>query len=512
MKKHIFTLMLVGVLGISAADAQKYRYDWMKMVTFDVEMTEFDMKIQADDAGNTYSTFSFQWDIHIGRPPKKKKDPEPPILSAGDAVKGVYLDKRDSNGDVVWQKVIRIGDSDKEDNLSILFNNVTDLAIYNGDIYLTGSFDTKADFGNGVTLQSEGRNDMFIAKLDGSGNAVWAIRAGGSGQEYAECDPGGMSIIADASGVLAVGILNAYPNGGGTIGDQPLELSEHGATTTLIKLSHDGAVNWFKKAPAGTFTSNQDLAVDDAGNIYLSGSAQFFAEWDGNKTETNGMRDAVIFKLDKNGGHIWTKVFGFGNGKFDGKTLDNEGVNKLSVSGDGKVNTMITLHDGAEINGEKIKTVKDNALKMETMAVQLNTDGSISKLTRFAGPMMSIPGMLSPGISGANGVIYFKIGKKAEINGEKLKGEGMYAIDANGELTYIMSNGIKDLKVHSFLPANYAMNSSGVLFGIGKVMLTSDLFAQFNANAGKRLEKITKKNYFYDKDFNQGVVLVKFSN
>lgn len=108
MKKQLLTLILAGILGISAVDAQKYKYDWMKMVTFDKEMVSLqNMKMYADDNGNVYSVFHFQWDIHLGRPPKKKKDPEPPILSAADAYQAVYLEKRNCNGDVAWAKVIR---------------------------------------------------------------------------------------------------------------------------------------------------------------------------------------------------------------------------------------------------------------------------------------------------------------------------------------------------------------------------------------------------------------------
>ena len=408
MKTKLLIIALIVIPGLTKLQAQKYKYDWMKMVTFDVEMCDVDMKIQADKAGFTYSTFSFQWDIHLGRPPSKKKDPEPPILSAEDAIKGVYIDKRDTNGDVVWAKVVRIGNPEEEDELSVLFNTVADLTVSNnGDIFITGSFDGKADFGQGITLTSEGRNDMYIAKISPDGESQWAVRAGGSGVEYAECDPGGVSVTTDPSGnVFAVGMLNAYPKGGGTYGDgQPLELSEHGGTSVLFKLSSEGEFLWNKKAPAGTFMANSDLSTDQSGNVYMAGSCQFFAEWDGNKTEVNGMRDAVLFKLDNDGRHIWTKVWGWGDGKFDGKNMDMETIGRMSVADDGRITMMLSLYNGAEINGITIETDKKNASNMETLAVNLDASGNVTNMTQFASKDLTamvtgMPNSLSPGFQG----------------------------------------------------------------------------------------------------------------
>ncbi|MEQ9230174.1 MAG: hypothetical protein RIF46_05785 [Cyclobacteriaceae bacterium] len=522
MKKHLLTLAMIGILGISVAEAQKYKYDWMKMITFDKEMVDENVKIQADANGFTYTTFSFQWDIHLGRPPAKKKDPEPPILSAEGGIKGVYIDKRDSNGDPVWAKVVKIGNPDIEDEISVLTNHVSDLAISpTGDVYITGSFDGKADFGQGITLKSEGRNDMFIAKISSSGEAEWAVRAGGSGTVSNEIDPGGLSVTTDRAGnVFAVGGLNAYPKGGGTYGDgQPLELSEWGATTVLFKLSPKGEFLWFKKSHVGTFGSNNDLSTDAAGNIYLGGGCRAFAEWDGNKSEVNGLYDAVLFKLDNDGNHIWTKVWGWGDGEWDKKSMDAESISRMSVSDDGRVTMMLTLYNGAEINGVTIKTDKKNASNMETLAVNLDADGNVTNMTRFASKdseqmIIGLPNALTPGFNGADGTIYFKIGPKVTINDEKLKGDGIYAIDKDGEITFLMSLVIKDIApVHGFGPYGFTMNSKSELFGVGQVYKISDLVSQYaGAAAGKRIEKMHKKNYFYDRDFNQGIVITKYTN
>ena len=62
--------------------------------------------------------------------------------------------------------------------------------------FVTGAFEGAATFG-GTELASSGSSDVFVMKLDASGAVQWAIRAGGSGVDYAD------GIALDASGSVA---------------------------------------------------------------------------------------------------------------------------------------------------------------------------------------------------------------------------------------------------------------------------------------------------------------------
>ena len=55
-------------------------------------------------------------------------------------------------------------------------------ALVDGSAIVTGSFAVTADFG-ATSLTSAGSLDVFIAKVDGSGAFLWAIRAGGSAKD-----------------------------------------------------------------------------------------------------------------------------------------------------------------------------------------------------------------------------------------------------------------------------------------------------------------------------------------
>ena len=56
-----------------------------------------------------------------------------------------------------------------------------------GNVYSTGYFQGTVDFNPGAgtfNLTSAGSNDIFISKLDASGNFVWAKQLGGTSSDY----------------------------------------------------------------------------------------------------------------------------------------------------------------------------------------------------------------------------------------------------------------------------------------------------------------------------------------
>ena len=68
-----------------------------------------------------------------------------------------------------------------------------------GNVYTTGEFSGTADFDPGAgasNLISAGRSDIFVQKLDASGNFLWAKSFGGINSDR------GISITVDASGTV----------------------------------------------------------------------------------------------------------------------------------------------------------------------------------------------------------------------------------------------------------------------------------------------------------------------
>ncbi|MBO0931575.1 hypothetical protein [Fibrella aquatilis] len=96
----------------------------------------------------------------------------------------------DGSGNFVWAK--RIGGTDSDIGFSIALNG-------SGNVYTTGHFAGTVDFDPGVgvanlTSTAVGSFDIFVSKLDGSGNFVWAKAMGGTGSDI------GNAIAVDGSG------------------------------------------------------------------------------------------------------------------------------------------------------------------------------------------------------------------------------------------------------------------------------------------------------------------------
>lgn len=184
-----------------------------------------------------------------------------------------------------------------------------------GNVYTTGFFSTTVDFdpGPGVDLHS-GNDDLFVQKLDSSGNFVWAYTYGLNGSD------GGKSIITDDSG-------NVYVSGNYT------------GRIFVLKLNSNGTLSWIKMmGNSSVFLDNAGLsiALDDSANIYVSGRYRDSVDFDpgtGIEMHTaNGALDAFVLKLDSSGIFGWVKTFGgIDNDEAIGITVD--GTDNLFVTG-----------------------------------------------------------------------------------------------------------------------------------------------------------------------------------
>lgn len=84
----------------------------------------------------------------------------------------IFISKVDADGNFVWAK--QLGGIDLKDATAV----GVDAA---GNVYTTGFFYGTVDFDPGVgvsNLTSIGYSDIFISKLDASGNFVWAKQMG----------------------------------------------------------------------------------------------------------------------------------------------------------------------------------------------------------------------------------------------------------------------------------------------------------------------------------------------
>ena len=123
-----------------------------------------------------------------------------------------------------------------------------------GNVYTTGYFQGTVDFDPGTgtsNLTSAGSADVFVSKLDSSGNFVWAKRFGGVSNDY------GYSIAVDSSGnVYTTGYFEGtadFDPGAGTSNLTPAG----GADVFVLKLTSSGEAMALA-APAFTLSASSE--------------------------------------------------------------------------------------------------------------------------------------------------------------------------------------------------------------------------------------------------------------
>ena len=267
--------------------------------------------IAVDGAGNSYVTGSGGIDIFVA-----KSDAISSLVRVKGGVGGgdIFMAKYDASGDLVWAKRACGCSSEFEVGIDIAVDGA-------GNSHVTGSFRDSATFGPGETnetiLTSAGAEDIFagdfdifVAKYDASGDLVWAKRAGGTSLD------GGIAIAVDGAG-------NSYVTGffedSATFG--PGETNETTLTGTgpqdIFVAKHDasGDLVWAKRAGGTNDDRSRGIAVDGAGNSYVTGffkDSATFGPGETNETTltTAGSDDIFVAKYDASGDLVWAKRAG----------------------------------------------------------------------------------------------------------------------------------------------------------------------------------------------------------
>ena len=198
-----------------------------------------------------------------------------------------------------------------------------------GSIYLTGGFRGRVDFDPGpatLRLDSNDRDfyDIFVTKITGDGDLVWAERFGGRFTDV------GRDIALDAAGnpcVTGVFTRDADFHPGSSV----FNLTARGrADAFAMKLSVNGKLIWVgavggEETSRPLVDSGNGIAVDSVGNVYVTGT--FTGEADFNPTpgkqaqffvEAEDETDGFVMQLSTRGKLVW--VHTFGGEEFDGGT------------------------------------------------------------------------------------------------------------------------------------------------------------------------------------------------
>jgi len=216
-----------------------------------------------------------------------------------------FLAKYDSLGNVLW--VRQIGDSGFDGSYSLFVDNF-------GNSYCSGIFNNTIQIGTS-TFTSMGGNDIFIAKYDCNGNALWAKQIGSFDsweviQGTTVDNNGNIIITGRFSNILII--------------DTDTLIAEGYLDLFLIKYDNNGNLIWTKRSGGGgqdvyNETLGYGVSNDYFNNIYLTGSYSGISNFDSLTINSTNMEDVFVAKYNSNGHLIWLKTaagsyqeFGFG--------------------------------------------------------------------------------------------------------------------------------------------------------------------------------------------------------
>lgn len=280
-----------------------------------------------------------------------------------------------------------------------------------GNIYITGGFqDTTILFGE--TYISSGYYDVFIASVKLDGTLNWIKFGGGDWEDS------GWDICTDNSFVYITGIFhNEF-----SIGDT--SVTSIGAMDVFIaKFDVNGNFQWVESAGGVTDDKGKSLAVNDSGDVYITGDINFTSKFGDYTVEHTGFSDSFVAKYGSDGVCKWAKSFG-------GTLFDSGECIEMANNGD--VVIAGNFGDQIEINSQTIISQEF----VDIFIARFGADGTFKEI-------------VSAGGVGNESVLALAIDSTSNIY---ISGWYMSNITIGSEKHY--SNGIYDIFIAKYEPDN----------------------------------------------------------
>jgi len=317
MKNTNFAILIAFML-VCFGNSFAQNFEWA--VSIGGSEADLGTAVTYDNEGNVYATGSFVGTVDF--------DPGPGtfnLTSAG--ADDIFVTKLDANGNFIWAKQMGGGSFDYGTSIC-----VDDL----GNVYTIGYFRFTADFDPGVAVFNLTTTlngiDIFISKLDNSGNFIWAKDVGGEGTNY------GASIKLDQSGnIIIVGSFDQTTDFDPS--SETFNLTSFGFTDLFVlKLDTSGDFIWAKQIGGiDTQIICEGMNIDASGNIYMTGNFIDVVDFDPGinefiLTSTLFSNDIYISKLDQDGNFVWAKQIG-GNTDDLGLSIATDNLGDVYLTG-----------------------------------------------------------------------------------------------------------------------------------------------------------------------------------
>lgn len=319
---------------------------------------------------------------------------------------------------IIWQKTIGGSDTD----FSTVFEATTDGG------FIIGGYSTSNISGE-KTENSNGQIDIWIVKIDSSGNIMWQNTIGGAGDDFL------ISLKQTSDGGYIVGASSDS-----NISGDKTENSQGGLDYWILKLDSSGNIDW-QKTYGGDQPEFETYVVQASDGGYFVGGYSD-SDVSGDKTEpSNGQRDYWALKLDSTGNIVWQNSIG-------GNLVDRPQISFQAADGG-------FIMGGYSFSGISGDRTQPNQGVTDNWIVKLDSNGNVLWDKSYGG---SDSDVLRNLIQTADGGYLAGGYSKSNISGDKTENSQgdfdywIYKLDSNGNLGWqntIGGSGIdylRDLK------------------------------------------------------------------
>lgn len=204
--------------------------------------------------------------------------------STGFGFRDALIAKYDTNGNLVWDRVLAGSGGDVASGIAIDSND---------DIYFAGQ--TLSD--------GAGGDDVLIAKYDSDGVIQWQRTFGDADDQAAT------NITIDSSD-------NIYISG---VTEAPV-----GSDFLLVKYDTSGNLVWQKQLQGSVSETGRGVRTDSSGNVYIVGETD---------SQGEGFDDMLIAKYDSAGSLQWQRIIGGSPGDEQANNIDFTSQDYMVIGG-----------------------------------------------------------------------------------------------------------------------------------------------------------------------------------
>ncbi|MBN8680354.1 MAG: T9SS type A sorting domain-containing protein [Chitinophagales bacterium] len=195
-----------------------------------------------------------------------------------------WVVRLDSLGNIIWQKCLGGSGADEAWNV---------VQAPDGGFVVVGTTNST----DGDITVNYGIDDVWVAKLDATGNLLWQRSFGGS-----ESDEGRAISNTDDGGFIIAGRTSSV--------DGHITQTQGGMDFWVVKLNFEGKKEWDKNFGGIGIDFAEDVHQTRDGGFIVTGVTR---SNNGHATGSHGLYDILVVKTDKDGEVEWIKVLGGSN-------------------------------------------------------------------------------------------------------------------------------------------------------------------------------------------------------